>query len=214
MTSRNTLKRQIRSRMQKTGESYSAARRHFRTAKDSSMNTQELENPRTRIAKQMQSELWPDWVEKQPWLKSFLPRAEAEARNQGNLECDHFHLLLAFLRLPAPVPDWFIQLRVNVEQWKEDLLVTIGSNFQATDVQRYVAYGGRINKARKSKDPVSDVPLDSISSEAERMLNLARQEADRDGTTIDERHFMVPMMDWHPHGEPPLEELRRLTGRS
>ena len=214
MTSRNTLKRQIRSRMRKTGESYSAARQHFRTAKGSFMNKQDFENPRTRIAKQLQPGLWPDWVEQQSWLKSFLPRVEAEARNQGNLECDHFHLLLAFLRLPAPVPDWFIQLRVNVEQWKEDLLVTIGSNYRETDLDRYVAYGSRINRARKSTDPIVDVPLKSITHEAERMLELAKEEADRDGISIDERHFMVPMMDWHPHGEPLLDELRQLTGRA
>ena len=218
MTSRNTLKRQIRTRMRKTGESYSAARQNFRTARDLTMNIQEFENPRTLIAHELQANLWPEWVEAQPWLKTFLPRAEAEARNRGDLDCEHFHLILAFLRLPSPVLDWFFELRVNVEQWKEDVLVTLGVNTHVYAKQREFdtvqMYGSRINKARKSSDPVADVPLNSISYEAERMLELAKKEADLDGTAIDERHFMVPMMDWHPYGEPTLEELRRLTGRA
>ncbi|MCY3885417.1 MAG: hypothetical protein OXG24_10955 [Gammaproteobacteria bacterium] len=177
------------------------------------MQTSEYENPRTRIAQNLQPNLWPDWVRDHPWLESFLTRAEAEVRNRGDLECTHFHLILAFLRLPSPVPDWFIQLRVNAEQWKEDVLVTIGVNSKANQLNTYVGYGNRMTKARKSLDPVVDVPLDRVSAEALRMLELARKEADLDGTRIDERHFMVPMMDWHPHGEPTLEELRHLTTR-
>ncbi len=211
MTSRNTLKRQIRSRMSKTGESYAAARQHFHTAKDKPMQTHEFENPRTRIAQHLQPDLWPSWVEDHPWLKSFLTRAEAEVRNRGDFECTHFHLMLAFLRLPSPVPDWFIQLRVNVEQWREDLLVTLGINSSSKALIAFVSHGKRIMSARKSLDPVADVPLERVSTEAIQMLELAKSEADLEGTSIDERHFMVPMMDWHPHGEPTLDELRTLT---
>ena len=49
MTSHYTLKCQIRSRMRKTGESYSAARQHCRAAKDSFANKQYFENPRTAV---------------------------------------------------------------------------------------------------------------------------------------------------------------------
>lgn len=217
MTAHKTLKRQIRARMSKTGESYTAARRHFRVAKDSSMKNQDFENPRTLVAHELQPDLWPEWVDQHPWLRTFLTRAEAEARNRGDTECDHFHVQLAFLRLPSPVPDWFIQLKVNAEQWKEDILVTLGVNTthlsqrQAFDM--HLGYGSRINKARNSPDPVRDVPLSAVTDEAKGMLDLAKSEAELDATSIDERHFMVPMMDWHPYGEPPLDELRQLTGR-
>ena len=213
MTSRNSLKRQIRVRMRKTGESYTAARQHFRVAMDSRMNTQEFENPRTRIANRLQPNLWPDWVEQHAWLQTFLPRVESETRNRGDPVCDHFHVILAFLRLPSPVPDWFIQLRVNAEQWKEDVLVTLGMNSNTKGLEPFVSHGKRITAARNSTNPIVDVPLDGISHEAERMLDLAKGEAELDNVSVDERHFMVPMMDWHPHGEPTLEELRKLTGR-
>ena len=213
MTSQNTLKRRIRSRMGKTGESYAAARQHFQQAKDIPMQTQEFENPRTRISQHLQPSLWPDWVKEHPWLVSFLTRAESEVRNQGDLECTHFHLILAYLRLPSPVPEWFIQMKVNAEQWKEDTLVTLGINTNASKLVAFVSHGERITKARKSLDPVADVPLERVSAEAVRMLDLAKEEADHDGTRIDERHFMVPIMDWHPHGEPTLDELRQLTDR-
>ena len=177
------------------------------------MQTQEFENPRTRISQHLQPSLWPAWVENHPWLVSFLTRAEAEVRNRGDLECTHFHLILAYLRLPSPVPEWFIQMKVNAEQWKEDVLVTLGINTNAPKLVAFVSHGERITKARKSLDPVSDVPLARVSTEAIRMLDLAKSEADLDGTRLDERHFMVPIMDWHPHGEPTLDELRQLTDR-
>lgn len=213
MTAQKTLKRQIRSRMNKTGESYTAARRHFRIAKDLPMSSQEFEFPRTPIAQELQSNLWPEWVTEHLWLKAFLPRAEAEARNQGDRECDHFHMILAFLRLPSPVTDWFGQLRVNTVQWREDTLVAIGSNHDTTTIGKFAEFGRRIMKARRSQNPVDEVPLEKVTLEALRMLELARSEAERDNVPIDERHFMVPMLDWHPYGEPTLDELRQITGR-
>lgn len=216
MTARKTLKRQIRARMLKTGEAYAAARQHFRVAKESSMKTQAFNVPSAPVAHQLQPGLWPDWVGQHPWLKTFLPKAEAEARNQGYRECDHFCLILAFLRLPSPVSDWFVDLKVNSEQWREDVLVALGANMNidASTFDRYIAYGKRIQKARANEDTVKELPLQQITHEAIQMLELAKSEADRDEVAIDERHFMVPMMDLHPWGEPTLEELRLLTGRS
>jgi hypothetical protein len=104
-------------------------------------------------------------------------------------------------------------MKVNAEQWKEDTLVTHAMNASAPKFVAFVSHGERITKARKSLDPVADVPLERVSTEAIRMLDLAKAEADLDGTPIDERHFMVPIMDWHPHGEPTLDELRQLTNR-
>lgn len=213
MTSRNTLKRQIRSRMNKTGESYSAARQHFQVAEDSSMITQEYENPTTVVAQHLQPNLWPEWVVEHPWLQSFLAQAEAEVRNRGDLTCDQFHLVLAYLRLPPPVSDWFTQLRVNTEHWKEDVLVILGINSGGNLFHKFLAYGSRMNKARKSEDPVTELPLEAISQEALGMLDLAKSEADLDGTSVDERHFLVSVINWCQYSTPTLEELRRLTGR-
>lgn len=213
MTSRNTLKRQIRSRLNKTGESYSAARQHFQVAKDSLMNTKDFENSSTLVAQHLQSDLWPEWVVEHLWLNEFLPKAEAETRNRGDLKCDHLHMLLAYLRLPSPVSDWFVQLRVDTELWKEDVLVTLGINSGGSFFQTFLAYGSRLNRARKSGDPVAELPLEGISQEAKGMLELARSEADFDGTPIDERHFLVSAINWCQHSDPTLEELRKLTGR-
>ena len=215
MTSRNTLKRQIRSRMNKTGESYSAARQHFHVAKkDSSMNAQNFENPSALVAQHLQPDLWPEWVANHPWLETFLASGEAEARTRGDLTCDYLHLVLAFLRLSSPVSDWFTQLRVNTELWKEDVLVLLGINSGGNVFQTFLAYGSRLNKARKSTNPVQDVPLENVSQEAKGMLELARTEADLDGTPIDERHFMVSVINWCQYSDPTIEELRHLTGRS
>ena len=52
-----------------------------------------------------------------------------------------------------------------------------------------------------------------ITWEALQMLELAKSEAERDRVPIDERYFMVAMMDQHPYGEPTIEELRQITGR-
>ena len=213
MTAHKTLKRQIRARMRKTGEAYTAARQHFRVAKDSPMSEQTLNFPTTRFARQVQPNLWPSWTNQHPWLLAFLPRAEAEARNQGNVECDHFCLQLAFLRLSSPVEDWFLELHVNVTQWREDILVALGSNIEKNSIDRYLELGKRIQTARSSENPIEELPLKKITWEAQQMLDLAKNEAERDQVPIDERHFMVPMMDWHPVGEPTIEELRRITGR-
>lgn len=213
MTAHKTLKRQIRARMSKTGETYTAARQHFRIAKDSPMSTQTFENPTTFVAPNVQPGLWPRWISKHPWLGAFLPKAEAEARNQGYEACDHFCIQLAFLRLRSPVDEWFHDLHVNVTQWREDILVALGSNIDKGTFDRYIDFGKRIQAARTSENPITDLPLKRITLEAQQMLDLARSEAERDQVPIDERHFMVPMMDWHPFGEPTLEQLRRITGR-
>ena len=91
MTASNSLKRLVRARMRKTGESYSSARRYFHTE----------DNEMTNTTIELQPALWPDWVEAHPWLVSFLTRAEAEARNRGDTRCDHFHIELAFPRSRA-----------------------------------------------------------------------------------------------------------------
>ena len=213
MTAHKTLKRQIRARMRKTGEAYTAARQHFRASKDSPMNEQTFDFPSTPVAQHVQPDLWPSWVNHHPWLTTFLPRAEAEARNQGYEECDHFCIQLAFLRLGSPIEDWFRELRVNVTQWREDILVALGSNIDKSTFDRYVEIGKRIQAARTSENPVEDLPLMRITLEAQQMLELAKTEAERDQVPLDERHFMVPMMDHHPFGEPTIEQLRRVTFR-
>ena len=213
MTAQKTLKRQIRARMLKTGESYTGARRHFRTVKDSLMKPQSVENPRTRIANQFQPGLWPDWIEEHSWLKTFLPKAEAEARNFGAVECNRGHLILAFLRLPSPVPNWFDQLHVNTTSWMEDVIFLLGMHTDGDLFNLFLKYGSRLNKARKSSNPLRDVPLKSTTQDAVGMLDLARSEAQSDGTTIDERHFFVSVINWCQYSDPTEEELRRITGR-
>lgn len=214
MTSRNTLKRQIRSRMRKTGESYSAARRHFRTAKGLIMTKQDFENPRARVANQRQLDLWPRWVGEHAWLKRFLPRVEAEARNWGADECNRGHMILAFLQLPSPVPDWFDKLNVDVDSWKEDVIFLLGMHSGGNLFEMFLMYESRLNKGRKSSNPLGDVPLKKIDQDTSAMLDLARSEAYTDGTEIDERHFFVPVINWCQYSDPTNEELKRLTGRS
>ncbi|MCY4094149.1 MAG: hypothetical protein OXG05_03365 [Gammaproteobacteria bacterium] len=177
------------------------------------MSTQIIENQSTIVASHVQHELWPAWVNQHPWLTTFLPKAEAEARNQGFEACDHFCIQLAFLRLRTPVEDWFRELGVNVVQWREDLLVALGSNLDKGTLNRYIEVGKRIQLARTTENPVDELPLQRVTAEAHGMLDLAKSEAERDHVAIDERHFMVPIMDWHPFGEPAIEELRRITGR-
>lgn len=213
MTAHKTLKRQIRERMRKTGEAYTAARQHFRVAKDSPMSEQTFDYPTAPVAQDVQPDLWPSWVNQHPWLKTFLPCAEAEARNQGYDECDHFCIQLAFLRLGSPTEDWFRELRVNVTQWREDILVALGTNIDKSTFDRYLELGKRIQQARTSENPIEDLPLKRITSEAQQMLELAKSEAERDHVPVDEKHFMVPMMDLHPFGEPTIEELRKITLR-
>ena len=178
------------------------------------MSTQTIENTTTIVARQVQPDLWPTWISQHPWLEAFLPSVEAEARNQGYEECNHFCVQLAFLRLHSPVDDWFRECHVNVSQWREDILVALGSNVDRGNFQRYLRIGERIQKARTSENPIEDLPLKGVTAEAQQMLELAKSEAERDKVPIDERHFMVPMMDWHPFGEPTIEELRRITNRN
>lgn len=213
MTAQKTLKRQIRARMLKTGESYTGARRHFRTAKDSLMKTQNFVNPRTKTANQLQPGLWPSWVEEHSWLKSFLPKAEAEARNFGAFECNHGHLILAFLRLPAPVPNWFDQVQVNATSWMEDVIFLLGIYTRGGLFDLFLDPGSRLNKARESSNPLRDVPLQNTTEDAIRMLDLARSEAQSDGTTIDERHFFLSVIEYCQYRDSTEEGMRRITGR-
>lgn len=210
MTARNSLKRLVRARMRKTGESYSSARRYFHT-EDYEM---------TNAINQLQPGLWPDWVEGHPWLVSFLTKAEAEARNRGDTRCDHFHIELAFLNLGPPVSRWLETLGLDVRELREDTVEILGMNAEVTlgadRDEAWLARGARARAARHSDNPVADCPLESVDEiYTGELLELARGEAELHGDSVDERHSLVALAVLLFAGSPPtVGALRHLTGLS
>ena len=182
MTARNSLKRLIRARMRKTGESYSSARRYFHT-EDNEMTNE------TNIT--LQPNLWPDWVDEHPWLVSFLTKAETEARNRGDTCCDHFHMELAFLGLGRPVPGWLETLGLDARVLREDTVDILAKNAKQAlglgGLETDLARSQRARGARGSDNPVDEFPLASVDEVyTGELLALARAEADLHGASIDE----------------------------
>ena len=222
MTARNSLKRLIRARMRKTGESYSSARRYFHAEG----------NKMTNATTELQPDLWPDWVEEHPRLVSFLAKAEAEARNRGDTRCDHFHMELAFLGLGPPVPDWFQTLGLEVRRLREDTVDILGTNATFGDPEpedlaelgqmltplqvNIRARGRRALGSRNSDDPVNEFPLASVDDVyTGELLALAQAEAKLHGGPIDERHLLIALAMLLFEGSPPAASaLRYLTGLS
>ena len=211
MTARNSLKRLIRARMRKTGESYSSARRYFHTEDNEMTNETTIK---------LQPDLWPDWVDDHPWLASFLTKAETEARNGGDTCCDHFHMELAFLGLGPPVADWLAELGLDVRTLREDTVDILGRNAKQAlgleGLEADLARAQRARDARESSNPVDEFPLTSIDEVyTGELLALARAEANLHGASIDERHFMIAMAMLLFEGSPPAASaLRYLTGLS
>ena len=211
MTARNSLKRLIRARMRKTGESYSSARRYFHT-EDNEMT---IEN-----TTELQPNLWPDWVDEHPWLVSFLTKAETEARNRGDTCCDHFHMALAFLSLGSPVSDWLGTLGLDARTLREDTVDILGRNAKqalgVAGLEADLARGQRAHGARASSNPADEFPLASVDEVyTGELLELARAEANLHGDLIDERHFLIAMAMLLFEGSPPTASaLRYLAGLS
>jgi len=209
MTARNSLKRLIRARMRKTGESYSSARRYFHTE----------DNEMIDATTKLQPSLWPAWVEEHPWLVSFLARAEQETRNRGDTRCDHFHMDLAFLGLGPPVSDWLEALGVDARAMREDVVEVLGMNArEAFGDDRHAAWLGRGERARGARlsgNTAEEFPLSVDEFYTGELLQLARAEAGLHGDSIDARHFLVAVAMLLFEGSPPsLSALRYLTGLS
>ncbi len=210
MTARNSLKRIVRARMRKTGESYSSARRYVHTEG----------NKMTNATIELQPGLWPDWVLEHQWLISFLTKAEAEARNRGDTHCDHFHMELAYLGLGPPVSDWLAALGLDVPVLREDVVEILGVNamhaFGPDRHKAWLARGERARVARRGDDPVAERPLESVAEiYTGELLELARAEAGFHGDSVDERHFLVASAMLLFAGSPPsVSALRYLTGLS
>ncbi|MYD96114.1 MAG: hypothetical protein F4X98_01850 [Gammaproteobacteria bacterium] len=211
MTARNSLKRLIRARMRKTGESYSSARRYFHTEDNDMTNETNIK---------LQPNLWPDWVDEHPWLVSFLASAEQEARNRGDARCDHFHMELAFLGLGPPVSDWLGTLGLDVRTLREDTVDMLGRNAKqvlgAAGLEADLARSQRAHGARESSNPVDEFPLTSVDEiYTGELLELARAEANLHSVSIDERHFLIALAMLLFEGSPPAASaLRYLTGLS
>lgn len=210
MTARNSLKRLIRARMRKTGESYSSARRFFHTEGNQMTNT----------TTELQPDLWPDWVAAHPWLVSFLAKAEAEARNRGDIRCDHFHMGLAFLGLGPPVSEWLDTLGLDARVLREDIVELLGMNAadgpRADRHKAWLARGERARGARQSGNTIEEFPLASVDEfYTGEILELARAEAGLHGDAIDERHMLIALALLLFEGSPPpASALRYLTGLS
>ncbi len=210
MTARNSLKRIIRARMRKTGESYSSARRY--------VHTEGIKMTNATI--ELQPGIWPDWVAEHPWLASFLTKAEAEARNRGDTHCDHFHMELAYLGLGPPVSAWLATLGLDVPVLREDVVEILGVNamhaFGPDRHEAWLARGQRARAARRSDDPVAECPLESVDEiYTGELLELARAEAALHGDSVDERHFLVASaMLLFAGSPPPVSALRSLMGLS
>jgi hypothetical protein len=103
MTTQKLLKRRVRARMEKTGESYTSARRHVVIGRE------RLEEARTRLAtaKELASDeklieaTGKDW---EAWL-SILDRWGARERTHREI--------VEFLRVEHGVPDWWTQTVTN-----------------------------------------------------------------------------------------------------
>ena len=210
MTARNSLKRLIRARMRKTGESYSSARRYFHTEG----------NKMNNLTTELQPSLWPDWVVEHPWLVSFLAQAEAETRNRGDTCCNHFHIELTFLRLGPPVSDWLEILGLDARMLREDTVELLGSNSRtvpgAAGLAEMLTRGERARDARNSGNPKDEFPLQSVDEVyTGELLELAKAEALFHGDSVDERHFLIALAMLLFEGSPPtLSALRYLTGIS
>lgn len=210
MTARNSLKRLIRARMRKTGESYSSARRFFHTEGNQMTNT----------TTELQPDLWPDWVAAHPWLVSFLAKAEAEARNRGDTRCDHFHMDLAFLGLGPPVSEWLDTLGLDARVLREDIVELLGMNAadgpRADRHKAWLARGERARGARHSSNMIEEFPLTSVDEfYTGEILELARAEAGLHGDAIDARHMLIALALLLFEGSPPpVSALRYLTGLS
>ena len=174
----------------------------------------------TNATIKLQPDLWPDWVLEHPWLVSFLTRAEAEARNRGDIHCDHFHMELAYLSLGPPVSDWLATLGLDVPVLREDIVEILGTNamhaFGPDRHEAWLARGQRARAARRSNDPVTECPLESVDEiYTGELLELARAEAALHGHSVDERHFLVASaMLLFAGSPPPVNALRSLTGLS
>lgn len=204
MTARNSLKRLIRARMRKTGESYSSARRFFHTEGNQMTNT----------TTELQPNLWPDWVVEHPWLVSFLAKAEAEARNRGDTRCDHFHMDLAFLNLGPPVSEWFDTLGLDVRVLREDIVELLSLNASeglgANRHEAWLARGERARGARHSSNSIEKFPLKSVDEfYTGEILELARAEAGVHGDAIDERHMLIALALLLFEGSPPAASALR-----
>ena len=210
MTARNSLKRLIRARMRKTGESYSSARRFFHTEGNQMTNT----------TTELQPNLWPDWVVEHPWLVSFLAKAESEARNRGDTRCDHFHMDLAFLNLGPPVSEWLDTLGLDARVLREDIVELLSLNASeglgANRHEAWLARGERARGARRSSNSIEEFPLESVDEfYTSEILELARAEAGVHGDAIDERHMLIALALLLFEGSPPpASALRYLTGLS
>ena len=172
------------------------------------------------VLTELQPDLWPGWVAKHPWLISLLAKAEAEARNRGDTNCDHFHIELAFLSLGPPVRDWLETLGLDARLLREDVVEILGMNAKADvgkpKLEAFLERGQRARAARSSSNPVAEFPLASVDEVyTDELLALARAEAGLHGDCIDERHFLIALaMLLFEGSPPPASALRYLAGLS
>lgn len=189
MTKRNTIKRLVRARMQKTGESYAAALRNVR---------------RPDPGAELLAGDWPDWTSNHPWLRSLLSAAEA-ANPQPGRYFTHFHLLVAYMAEPA-VSRWLAVCGAPMN-WRQECEWMLNLILERNS--------GRAEPPASNPDPGDPDPGDPgpgdpgpgrphsgrstpVIVEAADMLDMARAEAATTGRQIDATSFLPAAVDWIP----------------
>ncbi|MEM7364065.1 MAG: hypothetical protein AAF525_08565 [Pseudomonadota bacterium] len=193
MTARNSLKRRVRARMRKTGESYASALRAIRDGD---------------IAMQHETSIWPSWTRQHPWLRGFLEDVELEAVKRGDLRCDHIHLQIAFLRLGLPVSQWLEELSLNRQNLIEELVEMIGMNAARAAGDNQL--DGLMARADRVANQTPVTAVDSYYTNE--ILHLARNEAARHHENADARHLLIGLGSSLFQGAPPTpDRLRKVA---
>ena len=194
MTARNSLKRRVRARMIKTGESYASALRAIRDGD---------------FAMQNETSIWPEWTAQHPWLQDFLASAVAEAMKRGDTQCDHAHIQIAFLRQGPPVSEWLEALSLHRQDLIEELVEMIGMNAaQAAGDDQLAGLTARADRV------ANQTPITVVDSYyTNEILDVARNEAAVQGERVDARHLLIGLGSSLFQGNPPNPDvLRTLTG--
>lgn len=135
-----------------------------------------------------ESQRWPQWLVRQPWLSALVPVAEEEARERGDTVVGAHHLALAVTRderAAALLDDLGLQAR----RWRDYLNFILGVNA-----------GKRAEREQRVRDGQRRTPAQlyhhgalAIDGSALSLLEVSRGEADRAGADVRAEHLLVAL---------------------